>query len=105
MTYESAIAALADRTRRAIFEALRAGPRPVGDLARGFAVSRPAVSQHLRVLSEAGLCQVAADGRQRIYAIDPEGVAALRHWLDGLWDDALAAFADAAARDVEERNR
>lgn len=97
MTYQDAIAALADPTRRAIIERLRDGPCPVGDVAEGMTVSRPAVSQHLRVLSDAGLVTVTPQGNRRLYAISPDGVAALRSYLDGLWDDALSCFAKAAA--------
>ena len=98
MTYEQAaceraFAALADPSRRQVFERLRAGPLPVGDIARGMPVSRPAVSQHLKVLKEAGLVTDRADGTRRIYAIDPQGLAALRSWLDQFWDDVLMAFA------------
>jgi DNA-binding transcriptional ArsR family regulator len=93
VAYEKAFAALADPSRRQVFERLRAGPLPVGDIARGMPVSRPAVSQHLKVLKEAGLVIDRAEGTRRIYAIDPQGIAALRSWLDQFWDDALAAFA------------
>jgi DNA-binding transcriptional ArsR family regulator len=95
---EIQIAALADPTRRAILDLLREGPQPVCRLAAGLPVSRPAVSQHLRVLTEAGLAQVTPVGNRRVYAIVPGGAQALRDWLDVMWDDALAAFA-AAARD------
>src|SRR5215472_16876182 len=103
MTYkqaacERAFAALADPSRRQVFERLRAGPLPVGDIARGMPVSRPAVSQHLKVLKEAGLVTDRADGTRRIYAIDPQGLAALRSWLDQFWDDVLGAFAAEAER-------
>lgn len=90
------IEALADPTRRAIVEALRRGPTPVGALAAPLPVSRPAVSQHLRVLTEAGLVSVTPKGNRRLYRLSPEGVANLRRYLDLLWDDALAAFARAA---------
>jgi DNA-binding transcriptional ArsR family regulator len=100
VTYETAIAALADPTRRAIVERLRHGPLPVGDLARGMAVSRPAVSQHLRVLAEAGLLVARPCGARRIYALDPAGMEPVRRWLDALWDDALAQFAAAAAAEA-----
>lgn len=96
MTYETAIAALGDPTRRAILDALRGGPLPVGQLAAGLPISRPAVSQHLRVLSDAGLLEVTAHGTRRHYALRADGVAALRDWLDTLWDDALAGYARAA---------
>ena len=90
------IAALADPTRRAIFERLRGGPRPVGELASDLPVSRPAVSQHLRVLKEAGLVTERRDGTRRLYRIDPDGIAALRDYFDEFWTDALAAFKAAA---------
>ena len=96
MDYQDAITALADPTRRSIIERLRAGALPVSAIAKGMPVSRPAVSQHLRVLSDAGLLQVTPVGNRRLYAIAPEGVAGLRQYLDSLWDDALAAFARAA---------
>lgn len=99
MTYEHAIAALADPTRRAILDRLRAGALPVGQLAAGLPVSRPAVSQHLRILTDAGLLVVTPQGNRRLYGIDPDGVAGLREYLDVLWDDALTAFA-AAAHDL-----
>jgi DNA-binding transcriptional ArsR family regulator len=97
MTYASAIDALADPTRRAIVERLRQGPCPVGTLAAHLPVSRPAVSQHLRVLSDAGLLHVTCQGTRRIYALNPAGMADLRAYLDDLWGDALAAFGRAAA--------
>jgi DNA-binding transcriptional ArsR family regulator len=98
MTYEKtacekAFGALADPSRRHVFERLRAGPLPVGAIARGMPVSRPAVSQHLKVLKEAGLVTDHSMGTRRIYTIDPQGLAALRSWLDQFWDEALAAFA------------
>ncbi|HLH96695.1 MAG TPA: metalloregulator ArsR/SmtB family transcription factor [Xanthobacteraceae bacterium] len=89
-----ALAALADPTRRQIFERLAGGPRPVGELARGLPVTRPAVSQHLAVLKAAGLVRDEAAGTRRIYAIDPQGLGALRAWLDQFWDSALASFKD-----------
>jgi DNA-binding transcriptional ArsR family regulator len=95
------IAALADPTRRAVFERLREGPRPVGELADGLPVSRPAVSQHLRVLKEAGLVTERKDGTRRLYGIDPAGVAAIRDYFDQFWTDALAAFK--AAAEAEQR--
>jgi DNA-binding transcriptional ArsR family regulator len=91
--YEKAFAALADPSRRRVFEQLRAGPLPVGAIAKGMPVSRPAVSQHLKVLKEAGLVTDHAMGTRRIYAIDPQGLAALRSWLDQFWGDVLLAFA------------
>lgn len=90
--------ALGDPTRRAVLELLRAGPRPVGELARQLPVSRPAVSQHLRVLREARLVRDRREGARRLYALDPEGLVALRAFLEGYWDTALAAFSEAADR-------
>jgi DNA-binding transcriptional ArsR family regulator len=92
MAYDTALAALADPTRRRVFERLRSGPKPVGVLARGLPVSRPAVSQHLKVLKEAGLVADQPEGTRRVYYIDPNGLGALRAWLDQFWDQALAAF-------------
>ena len=92
MAYGNALAALADPTRRTVFERLRSGPQTVGTLARGLPVSRPAVSQHLKVLKQAGLVADRAEGTRRVYAIDPHGLGALRGWLDQFWDAALAAF-------------
>lgn len=92
MTYESALLALADPTRRQVFEHLRSGPRAVGEIAAEMPVSRPAVSQHLKVLKDAGLVIDQAAGTRRIYYIDPNGLGALRGWLDQFWDHALAAF-------------
>lgn len=88
--------ALGDGTRRAIFERLAESPRSVGELARDLPVSRPAVSQHLRVLKLAGLVADEAQGTRRIYRVDPDGVSALRDQLDRFWDRALAAFKTAA---------
>ena len=102
MDYEDAITALADPTRRVIIDRLRSGPLAVGTIADGMAISRPAVSQHLRVLSDAGLLTVTPSGNRRLYAIAPEGIAGLREYLDTLWDDALAAFAQAAEEKAKE---
>jgi DNA-binding transcriptional ArsR family regulator len=92
MTYGNALAALADPTRRKVFERLKKGPRAVGEVAHGLPVSRPAVSQHLKALKEAGLVADRPDGTRRVYYIDPHGLGDLRKWLDQFWDDALAAF-------------
>jgi DNA-binding transcriptional ArsR family regulator len=92
MAYGNALAALADPTRRRVFERLKSGPRPVGAIARGMPVSRPAVSQHLKALKEAGLVADRPEGTRRVYFIDPHGLGALRKWLDQFWDEALAAF-------------
>lgn len=101
-TYEQALTALGDPTRRAIFERLAAGPRPVGELARELPVSRPAVSQHLRVLKEAGLVVDRQVGTRRIYAVDPAGVGAVRAYFDQFWNQALAAYKAAAEQTPEE---
>ena len=84
--------ALGDPTRRQVFELLRHGPRSVGELAAELPVSRPAVSQHLRVLEDAGLVTHRRQGTRHLYAIEDDGVAALRSWVDGFWDEALARF-------------
>ena len=102
-TYARALEALGDSTRRAIVERLRGGPLAVGELAQGLPVSRPAVSQHLRVLKEAGLVLERQDGTRRLYRLDPAGLAALRAAFDLFWSDALAAFKEAAERETEER--
>jgi DNA-binding transcriptional ArsR family regulator len=88
----TALEALADPTRRQLFERLRAGPRAVGDLARGVTVSRPAVSQHLAILKAAGLVRDTAEGTRRVYEIDPKGLGAIRAWLDDMWGGALRNF-------------
>ena len=88
--------ALGDPTRRQVFELLRRGPRSVGDLAAELPVSRPAVSQHLRVLENAGLARHTRHGTRHLYELDAAGVGALREWVDGFWDEALARFKAAA---------
>jgi len=94
MTYTNqAFAALADPTRRRVMERLASGPRAVGEIADGLPVSRPAVSQHLKVLKAAGLVSDRAAGARRIYAIDPDGLGPMRAWLDQFWEHALQAFA------------
>jgi DNA-binding transcriptional ArsR family regulator len=96
--------ALADPTRHAIFERLKQGPLAVGELAEGLPVSRPAVSQHLRVLKEAGLVSERRNGTRRVYRIEPQGVLALRNSIDRMWEDALEAFRMAVEREeMEER--
>jgi DNA-binding transcriptional ArsR family regulator len=96
------LAALADPTRRKIFERLAKGARPVGELARGLPVSRPAVSQHLQVLKSAGLVTDRAEGTRRVYQIDPSGLGAMRKWLDRFWDGALASFQAEVERSEDE---
>lgn len=103
MAYLDPMDALGDRTRRAIFEQLRKGPRAVGEIADELPVSRPAVSQHLRVLKEAGLVTERRNGTRRIYRVDPDGLAGLRAYFDEFWNEALAAFA--AAAETERRSK
>ena len=88
----AAFAALADPTRRLVLERLLEGPSSVGELAERMPVSRPAVSQHLKVLKDAGLVSDRQQGARRIYAIDPDGLGAMRAWLDQFWDTALVAL-------------
>jgi DNA-binding transcriptional ArsR family regulator len=95
-------AALADPTRRSIFERLGKRPMSVAALSKGLPVSRPAVSQHLKVLKEAKLVTDHAEGTRRIYQIDPHGLGAIRQWLDRFWDDSLQAFKSAAEADEGE---
>ena len=92
MAYQAAFLALADPTRRQVFEQLRHGPKAVGIIAAQLPVSRPAVSQHLGVLKKAGLVADRAEGTRRVYYIDPQGLASIRIWLDQFWEDALRAF-------------
>jgi DNA-binding transcriptional ArsR family regulator len=100
----NSFAALGDPTRRAIFERVAARPSAVGELARGMPVSRPAVSQHLRVLKEAGLVSETPEGTRRIYRLDPRGIAAMRNWLDAHWATALDAFAAYADEHINPEN-
>ncbi len=102
MAYGNALAALANPTRRQVFERLRSGPHAVAEIARRMPVSRPAVSQHLKVLKEAGLVADRPEGTRRVYYIDPNGLGALRQWLDQFWDQALAAFQAEVERDQPE---
>jgi DNA-binding transcriptional ArsR family regulator len=102
MTNALSFAALADPTRREVFERLARGPQAVGDLARGLPVSRPAVSQHLKVLKEAGLVTDQPDGARRVYQIDPKGLGQIRAWLDQFWDVALDAFKAEVERDQDD---
>ncbi len=90
--------ALSDPTRRKLFERLAMRAMPVGELAKGIPVTRPAVSQHLKVLREAGLVAVEQDGTRRIYSLDPKGVELTRSYLDRMWNRALLGFKAAAER-------
>jgi DNA-binding transcriptional ArsR family regulator len=95
--------ALGDPTRRAIFERLADGPKPVGELAKALPVSRPAASQHLRVLKTAGLVRERAEGTRRVYRIDADGLVELRAYFERFWDQALADFQ--AAAETAERSK
>ena len=96
--------ALGDQTRRAILFRLREGPKPVVEISRGLPVSRPAVSQHLRVLKDAGLVIDRADGNRRLYAVDPNGLNAVRSFLELFWADALGRFVAASDAAVKDRS-
>jgi DNA-binding transcriptional ArsR family regulator len=100
-TYQ-ALEALADPTRRSIFETLGGGPRSVAELAKDVPISRPAVSQHLKVLRDAGLVSVSPEGTRRIYAVDPAGLAEVRSYFERFWISALAAYGTAVAQLPEE---
>ena len=105
---DAALGLLGDPTRRAIFELLARHPCTVGELAQQLPISRPAVSQHLRVLKDGGLVVSKAEGTRRIYRLNPEGVTALRAYLDRVWEEALTAFgkaAQAAPLDPEQEDR
>lgn len=103
MAYSDALAALADPTRRHIFEALRERPKTVGELAISEPVSRPAVSQHLKVLESARLVSVEPRGNRRLYLIRRDGLDDLREYLEGFWSDVLSAYGNAITRQVEEK--
>ena len=100
MQIEQALDALGDPTRRAVLNRLRGGNRSVREIADGMEVSRPAVSQHLKVLKTAGLVVVRTEGTRRFYGVDTHGLEALRNWLDGFWDEALLSFKEAAEREA-----
>jgi DNA-binding transcriptional ArsR family regulator len=103
VTYQAdALTALGDPSRRAIFERLADRPRAVGELAAELPISRPAVSQHLKVLKDARLVVDRPAGTRRIYHVDPDGLAALRGYLDHLWDQALAGFKRAVEQQTKE---
>lgn len=101
MTYDMVFTAMADSTRRSIFEALRDAPRSVTELSADQPISRPAVSQHLKVLQEAGLVDVVPKGTRRFYSIKREGLLELRQYLESFWSDALTAYSE----EIESRNR
>ena len=99
ITYEERIFdALGDPTRRAVLKRLHSGGRSVGEIAEGMAVSRPAISQHLKILKAARLVTVYAEGTRRVYGIDLHGIESVRKWLDQFWDENLLAFKHAAER-------
>jgi DNA-binding transcriptional ArsR family regulator len=98
MAYDQGLTALADPTRRSIFERVVHAPGPVGEVAASFSVSRPAVSQHLRVLADAGLVTVRTEGARRVYSADPRGLSELRSYVERMWAGALSEFEKAAAR-------
>jgi len=106
VTYEERVLdALGDPTRRAVLKRLRGGGRSVGEIADGMEVSRPAVSQHLKILMTARLVTVHAVGTRRVYTVDARGIEALRGWLDGFWNEALMAFKEAAEREATKEVR
>jgi DNA-binding transcriptional ArsR family regulator len=100
MDLDRPLIALADPTRRAIFELVRETPRAVGELAREMPVSRPAVSQHLKVLAEAGLVEAEAQGTRRIYRANLRGLEVLREWVDAQWDSVMDGFVRAAEQEA-----
>src|SRR5262245_68145 len=97
--------ALGDRTRRTVLKRRRSGARSVGEIADRMDVTRPAVSQHLRVLKAARLVSDRAEGTRRLYAVDQSGIDVLRSWLDRFWDEALAAFKEAAEREATRERK
>jgi DNA-binding transcriptional ArsR family regulator len=105
MAYEDVLHALADPTRRSIFETLRTRPMAVGELAERQTVSRPAVSQHLRVLESARLVRVEQQGNRRMYSVDRHGLDELRRYLDGYWTDVLSAYGAEIARRAKPREK
>lgn len=103
--YDSQLDALGDPTRRAILAHLRKGPRPVGALAKAFPISRPAVSQHLKILKDARLVIDRAEGTRRVYQLDPAGFESVRAYLDQFWTTALAAFKEKADAEPTRNDR
>lgn len=100
--HATVLTALADPTRRAVFERLARSPSAVGDLARELPVSRPAVSQHLKVLKAAGLVTDHPAGTRRVYSVDPAGVAVIRDYFEQFWEQSLARFRAAASQPIQE---
>jgi DNA-binding transcriptional ArsR family regulator len=106
VTYEERVLdALGDPTRRAVLKRLRGGARSVGEIAEGMEVSRPAVSQHLKILKAARLVTVHAQGTRRVYAVDARGIESLRKWLERFWDEALTAFKAVAEREATKERK
>lgn len=105
ISVERALDALGDPTRRLVFRRLRAGTRSVAEIAEGLDISRPAVSQHLKILKTAGLALVRIDGTRHLYAVDMRGVEAVRRWFDEFWDAALGAFKRVAEREAAQRRK
>jgi DNA-binding transcriptional ArsR family regulator len=105
LSADRALDALGDPTRRSVFKRLRQGGRSVREIATGMDVSRPAVSQHLKVLKDAGLVIVRPEGTRRLYEVDPAAIGALRSWLDEFWDEALKAFKKAAEQEAAKRRK
>jgi DNA-binding transcriptional ArsR family regulator len=98
---QGAIAALADPTRRSVFELIVKGPRSVSEITRAFPVTQSAVSQHLKVLKGAQLVRSETRGTRNIYRLDPRGIEKMRIWLDGMWDQSLASFAQRAEKEED----
>jgi DNA-binding transcriptional ArsR family regulator len=106
VTYEERVLdALGDPTRRAVLKRLRGSARSVGEIAEGMEVSRPAVSQHLKILKAARLVTVHAEGTRRVYTVDTRGIASLRKWLETFWDEALTAFTVVAEREATKESK
>ena len=106
ITYEErAFDALGDPTRRTVLRRLRGGGRSVREIADGMQVSRPAVSQHLKILRAARLVTVRAEGTRRVYAVDARGIESIRKWLEGFWDEALTAFKALAEREAAKERK
>ena len=105
MNAERVLDALGDPTRRRVFKRLRSGRRSVREIADGMDVTRPAVSQHLKVLKAAGLVVARVEGTRHLYAVDTRGLEAVRGWLDGFWDEALTAFKEAAEREAADERK
>ena len=105
MAYILALAALSEPTRRVVFERVIKGPRSVGEIAKGLPVSRPAVSQHLKVLKEAGLVNEQRLGTRRVYSADPKALGELRQYIDGMWRASLDQFAEAVSAKFESKGR